>query len=76
MGAWHFIEPLLPPLLPADARSTYVGRDAAASPATGSYKVHQAEEADLVNRAFAALSAPEEGTAWRSRSGSRRSASR
>ena len=52
MGAWRFIEPMLTPLL--GGRSlTYVGRDAAASPAVGSYKVHQAEEADLVNRAFA-----------------------
>jgi 2-oxoglutarate dehydrogenase complex dehydrogenase (E1) component-like enzyme len=32
---------------------TYIGRDAAASPATGSYKVHQAEEAEFVGRALA-----------------------
>jgi 2-oxoglutarate dehydrogenase complex dehydrogenase (E1) component-like enzyme len=53
MGAWHFIQPRLRRLLP-DARSLqYVGRAEAASPATGSYKIHQAEEADVVNRAFA-----------------------
>jgi len=52
MGAWRFVEPLLVPLLGGRTLS-YVGRDAAASPATGSYKVHQAEEADLVTRAFA-----------------------
>jgi 2-oxoglutarate dehydrogenase E1 component len=52
MGAWRFVEPLLTPLLGGRSLA-YVGRDAAASPATGSYKVHQAEEADLVNRAFA-----------------------
>ena len=52
MGAWRFVEPLLQPLL-AGRSLTYVGRDAAASPATGSFKVHQAEEADLLNRAFA-----------------------
>jgi 2-oxoglutarate dehydrogenase E1 component len=52
MGPWRFVEPLLRPLL--GGRSlTYVGRDAAASPASGSYKVHQAEETELVTRAFA-----------------------
>ncbi len=52
MGAWRFVQPLLEPMLEG-RRLTYVGRDAAASPATGSFKVHQAEESDLVNRAFA-----------------------
>jgi 2-oxoglutarate dehydrogenase E1 component len=52
MGAWRFIEPLLRPLL-GGRTLTYVGRDAAASPASGSYKVHQAEETELVTRAFA-----------------------
>jgi 2-oxoglutarate dehydrogenase E1 component len=52
MGALRFVEPLLRSL--AGARTlTCVARDAAASPATGSYKIHQAEEAELVNRAFA-----------------------
>jgi 2-oxoglutarate dehydrogenase E1 component len=52
MGALRFIEPLLRPLL--DGRKlSCIARDAAASPATGSYKVHQAEEAELVQRAFA-----------------------
>jgi len=54
MGAWRFVEPLLRPLL-GGRTLAYVGRDDAASPATGSYKMHQAEEADLVNRAFARL---------------------
>ena len=40
MGAWHFITPRLPPLL-GERPLRYVGRDEAASPATGSYKVHQ-----------------------------------
>ncbi|HYR96822.1 MAG TPA: hypothetical protein VEM57_08795, partial [Candidatus Binatus sp.] len=52
MGAWHSVEPRLRRLLSED-RLTYVGRAEAASPATGSYKVHQQEEAELVNRAFA-----------------------
>jgi 2-oxoglutarate dehydrogenase E1 component len=54
MGAWRFVEPLLRPLL-GSRTLAYVGREEAASPATGSYKMHQAEEADLVNRAFARL---------------------
>ena len=52
MGAWRFIDPLLRPLL-GGRTLTYVGRDAAASPASGSYKVHQAEETELVTRALA-----------------------
>ncbi len=55
MGAWHFIEPRLRRMLPdeRDARATSAATEAA-SPATGSYKIHQAEEAEIVvNRAFA-----------------------
>ncbi len=52
MGALRFVEPLVRPLL---GGRTFAGvaREAAASPATGSYKVHQAEEAELVQRTFA-----------------------
>jgi 2-oxoglutarate dehydrogenase E1 component len=53
MGAWHFVYHRLRRLLPEDRRLSYVGRPEAASPATGSYKVHQQEETELVNRAFA-----------------------
>jgi 2-oxoglutarate dehydrogenase E1 component len=53
MGAWHFVEPRLRRMLAEDRRLSYVGRAEAASPATGSYKIHQQEEAELVNRAFA-----------------------
>ncbi len=52
MGAWTFVEPRLRRLAP-DGVATYIGRDAAASPATGSYKVHQAEEAEFLARALA-----------------------
>jgi 2-oxoglutarate dehydrogenase complex dehydrogenase (E1) component-like enzyme len=52
MGAQRFIEPLLRPLLGSQTFQ-FVARDAAASPATGSYKVHQAEEAELLQRTFA-----------------------
>jgi 2-oxoglutarate dehydrogenase E1 component len=53
MGAWHFIWNQMRPILPEGLTLSYVGRRAAASPATGSYKIHQQEEADLINRAFA-----------------------
>jgi len=53
MGAWHFIWNQMRPILPDTHTLSYVGRRAAASPATGSYKIHQQEESDLINRAFA-----------------------
>jgi 2-oxoglutarate dehydrogenase complex dehydrogenase (E1) component-like enzyme len=52
MGAWHFVYHRLQRILPAGSTLGYVGRPEAASPATGSYKIHQAEEAELVQRAF------------------------
>ena len=53
MGAWHFIYHRFRLVLPATHTLSYCGRPAAASPATGSFKIHQAEEAELVQRAFA-----------------------
>ena len=51
MGAWHFIQPRLGPIL-GEHSLDYVGRDEAASPATGSYKVHQKEQGELIDRAL------------------------
>ena len=48
MGGWSFVEPRLEELLPACARPIYVGRAPSASPATGSYAIHQLEQARLV----------------------------
>jgi len=53
MGGWQFMAQRLPRVLSASRSLRYVGRHEAASPAAGSYKRHQAEEAELVNRAFA-----------------------
>jgi len=53
-GAWLFMSHTLQPVL-GDRGLVYVGRRAAASPATGVFKVHLQEEADLVNRAFGRL---------------------
>ena len=51
MGAWFFAEPRLRALgFPFD----YVGRDASASPATGSKHVHDLEQAELLEKAFTA----------------------
>jgi 2-oxoglutarate dehydrogenase E1 component len=52
MGGWTFAEPRLMNLLPKCERPTYVGRDASASPATGSYKVHEKEQREIVDHAL------------------------
>lgn len=50
MGAWHFIRSYLDELLPPDCDLGYVGRDEAASPATGSGQVHQSEQQEIVTQ--------------------------
>ncbi len=53
MGAWRFIREQLQPLLDATGREVrYVGRPESASPATGSGKRHQQEQAEIVNDAL------------------------
>ena len=56
MGAWNFVDRRLEKVLPALAMPAsvrvYVGRDAAASPATGSARAHAAEQAALVAAAL------------------------
>ena len=52
MGAWTFVAPRLRELLGVDV--SYVGRDASASPATGSKVVHDREQAELVEAAVGA----------------------
>ena len=48
MGGWAFVHERLENLLPSGERPRYVGRSASASPATGSYSIHQKEQAELV----------------------------
>jgi 2-oxoglutarate dehydrogenase E1 component len=48
MGAWSFMEPRLRAM---GYTPEYVGRDASSSPATGSLKVHQREQHELVEAA-------------------------
>ena len=52
MGAWTFMESRLENLLPRCERPRYIGRDASASPATGSYAVHLQEQERLVKAAL------------------------
>jgi len=52
MGGWNFVRSRLERILPDDCELVYVGRDEAASPATGSYQVHQAEQREIVERAL------------------------
>jgi 2-oxoglutarate dehydrogenase E1 component len=61
MGAWHFIQDKMPAVLgPTNREIRYVGRPESASPATGSGKRHQAEQAAIIEDALTrgAVSAP------------------
>ena len=54
-GAWPFMALNLPELLAAQGETRalrVVSRAASASPATGSHKMHEIEQADLLDRAF------------------------
>jgi 2-oxoglutarate dehydrogenase E1 component len=51
MGAWSFMEPRL---RLQGFEVAYVGRDASASPATGSHSIHKREQKELVEAAFQA----------------------
>ncbi len=53
MGAWSYVQDRLARALPGDKQVRYVGRREAASPAAGSYQVHEREEAEFVGEAFA-----------------------
>jgi 2-oxoglutarate dehydrogenase E1 component len=52
MGAWTFVQERLENLLSNCQRPRYVGRSASASPATGSYSIHQREQSELVTEAL------------------------
>jgi 2-oxoglutarate dehydrogenase E1 component len=52
MGGWTFVEERLEHLLPQSQRPVYVGRAPSASPATGSYAIHQIEQAKVVAEAL------------------------
>jgi len=52
MGAWSFIEPRLRAIKPANTTLRYIGRVPSASPATGSYTIHELEQKDIVERSL------------------------
>ncbi|MFM8273901.1 MAG: 2-oxoglutarate dehydrogenase E1 component, partial [Gemmata sp.] len=61
MGGWAFVEPRFRAMgLPIQ----YVGRDASASPATGSHHVHEREQRLLVDGAFAPTPSGPIGPGW------------
>jgi 2-oxoglutarate dehydrogenase E1 component len=52
MGGWTFVQDRLENILSGCERPQYAGRSASASPATGSYSIHQKEQADLIAAAL------------------------
>ena len=54
MGGWNFVEPRLMNMLEGCERPYYVGRAASASPATGSYTIHELEQRSIVEQALVA----------------------
>ncbi len=53
MGAWSYVQERMRRVLGPEVGLRYVGRHEAASPATGSYSIHEQEEAEFVREAFA-----------------------
>jgi 2-oxoglutarate dehydrogenase E1 component len=51
-GAWTYMEPRLRSLLPDSHVLSYYGREAAASPAVGSFRQHQIEEERIIGAAL------------------------
>jgi 2-oxoglutarate dehydrogenase E1 component len=52
MGGWTFVEPRLREIVPQSASVRYVGRSASASPATGSYAIHELEQRQIVEQSL------------------------
>lgn len=52
MGGWNFMRPRLESLLTDRQELRYVGRSSSASPATGSYTIHNLEQAKLLSEAL------------------------
>lgn len=52
MGAWTFVFPRISELIPGDKKLRYVGRVASSSTATGSNKIHNTEQNELLEQAM------------------------
>lgn len=59
MGAWRFVREQVQPMLdPARRSLRYIGRAESASPAPGSLKRHQSEQAEILSEAFGTDTTP------------------
>ncbi|MBX3243196.1 MAG: multifunctional oxoglutarate decarboxylase/oxoglutarate dehydrogenase thiamine pyrophosphate-binding subunit/dihydrolipoyllysine-residue succinyltransferase subunit [Acidobacteria bacterium] len=54
MGGWSFVEPRLDEIKPDGVELRYIGRVPSASPATGSYAIHELEQKDIIDRSLIA----------------------
>jgi 2-oxoglutarate dehydrogenase E1 component len=54
MGGWTFVEQRLRDIKPEKVTLRYVGRTASASPATGSYAIHELEQKQIVDESLGA----------------------
>jgi len=61
MGAWSYVYDRITRVLPEGRSLRYTGRPESASPATGSYRLHEEEQALFVREAFAAKPMPRHG---------------
>ena len=52
MGGWTFVEERINSIKGPDVTLRYVGRSASASPATGSYAIHELEQKQIVHEAL------------------------
>ena len=52
MGGWTFVRSRLEAIKPANCELRYVGRTASASPATGSYAIHELEQKQIVDESL------------------------
>jgi len=63
MGGWTFVEPRLRNIMSANASLQYIGRAASASPATGSYAIHNLEQAQIISDTLAITESGTKATA-------------
>jgi len=52
MGGWTFVESRIREITPKNIELRYVGRTASASPATGSYAIHELEQKQIVGKSL------------------------
>jgi len=52
MGGWYFVQPRMQNLMSVCERPIYIGREPSASPATGSYSIHEMEQRKLVDESI------------------------